>query len=211
MADFFNYVMGHWYLIPVFIILIALTVFVWVKAIVSGQKRKEEREKIIAALEKEKALRKEFKVIDENKIKDPSIDDERLLFGVAANIQMSIEKLENMNEAFLSLNEVKQNVYALNYVFEDSKYKLLSDFFRSNGQPLTGIAKRAVEAVIGGKFNEIFVKMFSMLDDANEEVSYDEALVTSLDKEFEQLMFDKKDDILKTVSSYIRNYCDMLI
>ena len=53
MADFISYLTAHWYLIPVFVILIGLTVFMWIKAIVSGQKRKEERERIIALLEKE--------------------------------------------------------------------------------------------------------------------------------------------------------------
>lgn len=58
MSDFINYLLQHWYLIPIFIILILLTVFMWIKAIISGQKRKEEREKIIAALEKEKQKQK---------------------------------------------------------------------------------------------------------------------------------------------------------
>lgn len=211
MADFFSYLTEHWYLIPVFIILIILTVFVWIKAIISGQKRKEERERIIAALEKEKALRNEFRNLDEKKLLDPTIDDEKFVFGVAANIQMSIEKLDNMNEVFLSFDEIKQNVYALNYVFEDSKYKLLSDFFRANGQPLTGIAQRAVKTVIGGKLSEILDKMFAMLDDENEETSYDENLVIKLDEEFEALMNNDKNKILKTVCEYIRNNKEIFI
>ena len=40
MADFISYLTAHWYLIPVFVILIGLTVFMWIKAIVTGQKRK---------------------------------------------------------------------------------------------------------------------------------------------------------------------------
>lgn len=205
MVDFLNYILQHWYLIPVFVILIALTVFVWVKAIVSGQKRKEEREKIIAQLEKEKALRNQFRVIDENMFSDPGIDDERLVFGIAANIQMSIEKLDNMNDEFLNLDEVKQNVYALNYVFEDSKYTVLSDFFRANGEPLTSVAQRAVKDVIGGEFERIFSAQFAMLDDNNEDVSFDKNEVKALDAEFCDFMKTEKATVLKTVSDYIRS------
>ena len=207
MADFFSYISQHWYLIPIFVVLIALTVFVWVKAIVSGQKRKEERDKIIAQLEKEKALRNQFRVVDESMLADPDIDDERLVFGFAANVQMSIEKLDNMNEEFLKLNEVKQNIYALNYVFEDSKYTTLSDFFRANGEPLTSIAQRAVSDVIGGEFEEIFISQFAMLDDNNEDVSFDENKVNLLDAQFCDFMKKEKESVLKSASDYIRaNY-----
>lgn len=207
MADFISYLTGHWYLIPVFIILIALTVFMWIKAIVSGQKRKEERERIIAQLEKEKALRNQFRSLNESMLSDPTIDDERLIFGFAANVQMSIEKLDNMNEEFTALNEVKQNVYALNYVFEDSKYTSLSDFFRANGEPLTSIAQRAASDIVGGEFNEIFTAQFSMLDDNNEEVSFDEKQVELLDNRYCEFMKAQKDNVLRTVADYIRkNY-----
>ena len=205
MTDFLSYLTGHWYLIPVFVILIALTVFMWIKAIVSGQKRKEERERIIAQLEKEKALRNQFRVLDEGMLSDPEIDNERLIFGFAANVQMSVEKLENMNEEFLALNEVRQNVYALSYVFEDSKYTSLSDFFSVNGEPLTSIAQRASKDVIGGEFSEIFTAEFAMLDDNNEEVSFDSDQVELLDSRYCEFMKKQKAQVLGTVADYIRN------
>ena len=36
MADFISYLTAHWYLIPVFVILIGLTVFMWIKHHLSG-------------------------------------------------------------------------------------------------------------------------------------------------------------------------------
>lgn len=205
MADFFSYILHHWYLIPVFVVLIGLTIFAWIKAIVSGQKRKEEREKIIAQLEKEKALRNQFRVLNESMLADPTIDDERLVFGFAVNVQMSIEKLDDMNDEFVKLNEVKQNVYALNYVFEDSKYASLSDFFRANGEPLTSIAQRAVREVVGGEFEKIFTAQFAMLDDNNEEISFDESKVNALDTDYCDFMKKKKNFVLKKVADYIRS------
>ncbi len=204
MTDLITYSLEHWYIIPIFIILIGLTVFMWIKAIISGQKRKEERDRIIAQLEKEKALRNQFRVLDKSMIDNSDIDDERLIFGVAANVQMSIEKLDNMNEAFLCLDEKKQFIYALNYVFEDSKYERLSDFFRNNGEPLTSVAQKAVCAVVGGEFERIFTSQFSMLDDNNEDISFDAAEVENLDRCYLDFMKNNKDSVLKTVSDYIR-------
>ena len=142
---------------------------------------------------------------------DPCVDDERLIFGFAANVQMSVEKLDNMNEEFMALNEVRQNVYALSYIFEDSKYVCLSDFFRANGEPLTSVAQRAVTDVVGGEFSEIFTSQFSMLDDNNEEVSFDEKQVELLDSRYCEFMKSEKANVLGTVADYIRkNYTSFI-
>ena len=52
----FQYIAQHPWIGAVLVLLIALTVFVWYKAIVSGKKRNEERERIIADLEREKGI-----------------------------------------------------------------------------------------------------------------------------------------------------------
>lgn len=198
----FQYIAQHPWVGVALALLIALTVFVWYKAIVSGKKRNEERERIIAELEKEKALRNEFRDPDETTF-SPEKDDYRLIVGICANIQMKLEKAANMNEAFLELSNVKKNAYCLGYVFEDSGKKL-SEFFRSNGEPLLSAAKAAVNEAVGGKFSEIFNKEFVMLDDNDETTSVDNELLTKYDAEFEDLMNKKKNEICKSAADYIR-------
>ncbi len=205
----FQYIAQHPWVGVALVLLIALTVFVWYKAIVSGKKRNEERERIIADLEKEKALRNEFRNPDEETFL-PEKDDYRLIVGMCANIQMKLEKAANMNETFLELSDVKKNVYCLGYVFEDSKNKL-SEFFRSNGEPLLSSSKAAVNEAIGGKFAEIFNKEFTMLDDNDETTSVDNGLLEKYDAELEDLMNDKKNEIYKSAADYIRlNKADFL-
>lgn len=198
----FQYIAQHPWVGVALALLIALTVFVWYKAIVSGKKRNEERERIIAELEKEKALRNEFRDPDETTF-SPEKDDYRLIVGICANIQMKLEKAANMNEAFLELSNVKKNAYCLGYVFEDSGKKL-SEFFRSNGEPLLSAAKAAVNETVGGKFSEIFNKEFVMLDDNDETTSVDNELLAKYDAEFEDLMNKKKNEICKSAADYIR-------
>ncbi len=187
-------------------LLAALTVFVWIKAIISGKKRNEERERIIADIEKEKALRKEFKQVDETTFVQGK-DDYRLIIGMCAHIQLYLEKREDMNLAFSEISPVKRYIYALGYVFEDSK-KLLSEFFRANGEPLLSTANEAVSTVIGGNFAEIFSKEFAMFDENNYTASVDNNVLKLVDEEYNALMAAKAKSIYAAVANYIRENKD---
>ena len=202
----FQYIAQHPWVGVALVLLIALTVFVWCKAITSGKKRNEEREKIIADLEREKALRNEFRNPDESTFSEDK-DDYRLIVGMCANVQMKLEKASNMNEAFSELSEVKKNVYCLGYVFEDSKNKL-SEYFRSNGEPLLSASKNAVNEVIGGDFGEIFNKEFVMLDENDETTSVDNDLLSKYDGQFSNLISEKGAEIYKKAADYIRSNKD---
>ena len=202
----FQYIAQHPWVGAALVLLIALTVFVWCKAITSGKKRNEEREKIIADLEREKALRNEFRNPDESTFSEDK-DDYRLIVGMCANVQMRLEKASNMNVAFSELSEVKKNTYCLGYVFEDSKNKL-SEYFRSNGEPLLSASKNAVNEVIGGDFGEIFNKEFVMLDENDETTSVDNDLLSKYDNQFSNLISEKGAEIYKKTAEYIRSNKD---
>lgn len=118
--SFFEYIAQKPWVGAILVALVLLTIFVWVKAIASSRKRDEERKRIIAELEKEKALRNEFRTVSEDAFL-PDKDDYRLIVGMCANVQMGIEKAEDINAAFDALSETKKNVYCLGYVFEEVK------------------------------------------------------------------------------------------
>ena len=198
----FEYIFQHPLAGVALVFLIALTVFVWYKAISSGRKRNEERERIIADLEKEKALRNEFRHVDETTFADGR-DNYRLITGMCAHVQMYLEKKENMTQAFNSLSDFKKYVYALGYVFEDGKISL-SNFFRSNGEPLLSAANEAVGTVIGGRFADVFTASFNMFDENNEDVSVDDSEIERLDAEYKRLLENEGADIYKKTADYIR-------
>lgn len=203
MKSFFDYIFTHWYVGVIIVVLIIATVVMWIKALSASQKSRELREAEIARLEKEKALRAEFKVLDESKFETE--ENEKLLYGVAANIQMFLEKEQDMQKSFEEMPEEKKYVYALNYVFEDSKDKTLSEFFRANGQPLTGVAENAVEKIIGGKFSDVFTSLYSMMDDDVEDTSYDAEKITVFDKEYSEIMSLQKEEIFNKIADYIKS------
>lgn len=150
----------------------------------------------------ENLLKREFSVIGEETF-SPDRDDYRLIVGMCMRIQTALEKEKSPNEAFLALPEVKRNAMTLGYLFEDSQVTL-SNFFRSNGEPLLSAAKNAVEKVIGGEYAEIFDRMFPMFDESNEDVSVNETLVKQYDSEFKELMKNSGASIYKTAADYIR-------
>lgn len=205
----FEYISQHPIAGVALVLLAVVTVFVWIKALLSSKKRSEERERIIADLEKEKALRKEFKHIDETTFAEGK-DNYRLITGMCAHVQQLIEKKEDMNAAFSQLNEAKRYVYALGYVFEDSRNGL-SDFFRSNGEPLLSAANQAVSEIIGGKFAEIFANEYVMLDENDETTSVDNEALKRMDDDFKALLEENGNEIHSCVANYIRSNKDEFI
>ena len=205
----FEYISQHPMAGVALALLAVLTVFVCLKAMLASRKRSEERERIIADIEKEKALRKEFKHVDETTFAQGK-DNYRLITGMCAHVQQNIEKKEDMTAAFYELSEVEKYVYALGYVFEDSK-KGLSDFFRSNGEPLLSTADKAVSEIVGGRFSEIFSPEFVMLDENDETTSVDNDALAKMDEEFRTVLDGKGEEIYSAVAEYIRSNKDVFL
>ena len=198
---FFEYISQHWYAGAALVLLIILTVFVWIRAAISGKKRSEERERIIAEIQREKALRKEFKTVDDSTFLNA--DNYRLIIGICAYIQQKIENETDINAAFSVLSEPEKFAYVFGYIFEDSKNGI-SDFFRANGEPLLSVSLDAVRKVIGGDFAEVFEKEFIMLDENDETTSVDNSELEVLDGKFASIIESDGDDIYAKVASYIR-------
>ncbi len=205
---FFEYISQHWYAGAALVLLVILTVFVWIRATISGKKRSEERERIIAEIEKEKALRKEFKTVDDSTFSN--VEDYRLIIGMCAYIQQKIENETDMNAAFSALSEIEKFAYVLGYVFEDSQ-KGLSEFFRANGEPLLSVSLDAVRKVIGGEFAEVFEKEFVMLDENDETTSVDNDELEVLDGKFSSIIEADGEGIYTKVASFIRSNKDIFL
>ncbi len=199
----FEYISQHPIAGVALVLLAVLTVFVCIKAMISGRKRSEERERIIAEIEREKALRKEFKAVDEATFSDAQ-DNYRLIIGMCAHIQQKIENVEDMNAAFNELSDTEKFIYALGYVFEDSR-KGLSEFFRANGEPLLGVADCAVKELVSGRFAELFNAEYIMLDENDETTSVDNNSLMKMDDEFRSIIESEGDAIYKSVADYIRS------
>lgn len=184
-----QYFLERPYLIALMLGLIALTVFVCIKAGQASSRRSKEVEKIMKKLKEENLLRNEFAVLSDSLVRNS--EPERLFKGVALNLQKRVSDAADMNAEFDKLNDSQKEIYALSILAEDGSEKL-SEFFRANGQPLTGVALSAVKKHFAGRAAEIFEAEFNMFDSDNEEVSYTEEEKNKLDGEFAEIMAAEK-------------------
>lgn len=181
------------------LVLIVATIVMMAKASKAVKKSNAEKEELIKKLDHLKMLREKYEILTEESIKNDTSD--MLLEGVASNIQLTIEKTEDMNEAFEELSDNKKMIYALNYFIDDAK-ESVRKFFKEYTKPLTPYAVMATDKFADEKSKELVRKMYEIFDDENEETSFFESEVEKIEEELKaSLDFEK---MLKTANEFIR-------
>lgn len=192
-----------WIMLFAFMILTMIMIF---RAYKAAQKRNREKEEIIKKLDHLKMLRENYSDLTIEKIKNDESD--LLLEGVASSIQFSIEKTDDMNEAFENLNEEKKMIYALNYFLEDGR-KNVRDFFKQYQRPLTPFVIVGCENFLDEDVVIKLKRLFDIYDEDNEEVSFVEEEVAKLSEELnEKIDFDL---LLKNANEFIRENAEKFI
>lgn len=176
------FVAQYWYLIIFFIVACILAAFLCYKAVVSSSQRNKEKREFFAKLDREKKLREAFSEITEEVIDSQPKED--VFEGVVANIQRRLDKSADMVKAFNEMPEQMRYVYAAFYVFDDSKNSYLNEFFKKNGQPLTGISGDAVTAIFGSEIGDVVAEEWEKYDEDNEETSVIPEEIDKINKKF---------------------------
>ncbi len=187
----------QWYYWVILLVAIIVAIILWIKAIKSGQERRERLKKEAAIWKRDYELREKFTVLTEEKLS--STEETELLHGVAMNIQVALEKATDMTESFNALPSEKKHIYALEYFDEDVK-KSLSTFFKNNGEPLFSIVPDALNAIGTGKYIDAYATLLPMYD-ADSEVSVDYSVIDKVDEEFSNI-YDS-DELLRLAAKYI--------
>lgn len=190
---------------------VALLIFVSVKASKVTKERYRRQEELEKRLRHEAELRRDFKELTREKIENTP--DERLLEGAAANIQLYLEKREkegfDMTESFISLPLPCKYVYTMEYFLEDTPEGLY-EFFRKNGEPLTGLAASAAAEMLKSEgLADIIREEYAMADEENEEVSVDSEKIAKLDGEFAEII--KTIDTAALTAGYIRENAEAFL
>ncbi|MBE6771485.1 MAG: hypothetical protein E7547_04995 [Ruminococcaceae bacterium] len=200
------YMLENPYWIVIIIALIILTIFVCIKAGAASSKRYKANEAIMKKLKEENILRNEFAVLTDTLIhkSEPS----KLFKGVALNLQKKISDAVNMNAEFDKLNDEQKSIYALSYVIEDGSENL-SNFFKANGQPLTGSALTAFKNLFSGKAAEIFEYEYNAFDENNEDASVIPEEIKKNDTDFALLV--SAETICETAGKFIKENAEKFI
>ena len=196
----------EWYHWLILALLTVAVVLAWMKALKAGKKRRERLKAETERLKRESELRRDFKVLTAELLKDTP--DERLLAGVAMSIQLPLEKEADMTVPFKELPREKQYIYTLEYFVEDCE-KSLSNFLRCNGQPLIGLAPEALRAVGLDEAAATVSEMLPMLDDNDEETSFDSEKCERLDAEFAKIYNPQA--LLAAAADYIKKNQNIFI
>ncbi len=159
--------------------LIIFAVIVFIKAVVSSEKRAKKNQEIIKKLETDKKLRERFTTLTAELIS--SADPVELFRGVGFALQKRVADKSNMNAEFDTLTEGQKYIYSMLLLADESE-KALSDFFKANGKPVTEYAQKACSDVIGGEFADTVKFEYDAYDSDNEEVSCIPAEITEADK-----------------------------
>lgn len=189
----------YWYLYLALAALIVLSVFVWGKAMKASRRHREQVEKEIKAIEKERHLRETYNTLTDEVI--ANADEDELLEGISTFVQMRVEKSADINAEFAKFSEDFREMYALNFFCEDIDVSL-SSFFRNNGEPLVSLAVPALRRIGADKSANIVNEQFKMFDERNESVSYDVKRIEELDRKFAEL--DEAKVLRRTAADYIK-------
>lgn len=206
MQMFIDYFKEYWVLFVIlFAALIALVV-VYAKMGKTMAKRKAEKEALIRRLDHMKKIRNSYSSLTAEKIL--ADNGENLLEGVADNIQVRLEKEDDMNASFENLNEEEKLVYAFHYFLEEAKVKP-SEFFRQFTKPLTPYALSACEKFLEKDIFGLIKNLYDSYDEDNEEASVIPEKIKSLDEKI--ISCDIVPDAKNKAAEYIKENVSQFI
>lgn len=196
--------MDNFYLWILLALAVVLLIFICRKASKTSKEHYRRQEKLKQQLIHQAELKRDFEELTKEKIENTP--DEKLLEGAAASIQFHLERHIDMEERFGELPLSCKYVYTLQYLIEDTKDGLY-EFFKKNGEPLTGLVSQAADEVFQNKkLTEIIKQEYNMSDDNNEEVSVDADEISRLDKEFAEII--STTDVSGLSAKYIREHSE---
>ena len=188
------------------LILLALAVVTAVVIVFAGRalsSHNEETKKLLAEIDRMKALKDKYKDLTPQKAENA--DGRELLDGVNAVLQARIEKAENAEAEFACFNSAQKYAYCLYYFIEDVRQGL-SFFFKNNGRELTEILLPALNAVKAEDIYPLAEAEFAMYDENNEAVSLDYRLIEDTDRKFSEIY--SQNGLLENIKSYIKDNID---
>lgn len=197
MDDFMIYGV-KWYYWLLLVLFAVLAVILWRKAIISSRERRERLKKEGEIWRRDYELRQKFAVLSEKTFSET--EDSELMHGAAMNIQIALEKADNMTDEFYELEDEQKCVYALEYFNEDAQ-KSLSTFLRNNGEPLVSVVPDALRAVGITEYVPLIEKLMPMFDE-DSDVSIDEHIISQCDARFKSLFDSEK--LCNAVAEFIK-------
>lgn len=191
------------YLIAVFVVVLIAFVFVFMKAVEAYSKHNKTYKNQENELKRLTALKNKYKDASNEDL--ATFDENEILEGTALVYQVALQKCDDMEKAFLSLNKKMQYVYTLDVFVQDAS---VGEFFSQNSDILTSIICDALNAIGMKDFSNDVFQVAKMYDNSNEDVSFSKVAIKDFDKKMQQGDFLTK--IKLNGAKYIKENFDEL-
>lgn len=191
------------YLIAVFVVVLIAFVFVFMKAVEAYSKHNKTYRNQENELKRLTALKNKYKDASNEDL--AAFDENEILEGTALVYQVALQKCDDMEKAFLSLNKKMQYVYTLDVFVQDAS---VGEFFSQNSDILTSIICDALNAIGMNDFSNDVFQIAKMYDNSNEDVSFSKTAIEDFDKKMQQGDFLTK--IKLNSAKYIKENFDEL-
>lgn len=191
------------YLIAVFVVVLIAFVFVFMKAVEAYSKHNKTYKNQENELKRLTALKNKYKDASNEDL--AAFDENEILEGTALVYQVALQKCDDMEKAFLSLNKKMQYVYTLDVFVQDAS---VGEFFSQNSDILTSIICDALNAIGMKDFSNDVFQVAKMYDNSNEDVSFSKVAIEDFDKKMQQGDFLTK--IKLNGAKYIKENFDEL-
>lgn len=191
------------YLIAVFVVVLIAFVFVFMKAVEAYSKHNKTYKNQENELKRLTALKNKYKNASNEDL--ATFDENEILEGTALVYQVALQKCDDMEKAFLSLNKKMQYVYTLDVFVQDAS---VGEFFSQNSDILTSIICDALNAIGMKDFSNDVFQVAKMYDNSNEDVSFSKTAIEDFDKKMQQGDFLTK--IKLNGAKYIKENFDEL-
>ena len=200
-----EYFIENWYLAVILLLVIALTVYVVIKAWQAAAKTNREREEALKKAEYEESVVKQFRNLTVELAENA--EAKRLFDGTALNIQRVLENEKYPDAKFNELNYEQKIVYAMYYYLDDTQ-KGLSEFYKCNGKPLTPWALEGIKEFLPENAKTLAQKEYDAFDPDNEEVSCTADVIAKLDAQYDEAMqgVDIYDDLKAFIIKHINEF-----
>ncbi|MCL2023102.1 MAG: hypothetical protein FWG82_01885 [Oscillospiraceae bacterium] len=174
----FDFYREHWYLIPILLALLALTVFLLVKAARGRGEINRSKQTQLARLQEQKDALNAYRRWRNS---GGDITDKQLFMGYALEIQSKMQTAEDLASTFGALSEDEKQIYALYFALEDEVYPAPSHFFKEFGKPLTCAARDGFQRFADSESAAAFAEIYAAHDQDDENASFVPTEIAELD------------------------------
>ncbi len=149
------------------------------KASQYSKKRSSEANELIEKLKEQNKLQNEFAILSETVIDEA--DSENLFKGLGLNLQKKVSDSKDLEKEFELLNSEQKAIYSLYTFYEDSE-EGMSNFFKLNSQPLTGIVLEYAKKIFNEDLACLIESEYNAYDPDNEDSSCIPSEIEKTDK-----------------------------